>query len=52
MGAQARAAEKNFWKAPRFRKAPPLKKSSPFRFIAETGIEATSKHTGLLEKST
>ena len=51
MGAQARAAEKNFWKAPSVQEgAAGLKKSSPFRFIAETGIEATSKHTGLLEK--
>ena len=51
MGAQARAAEKNFWKAPSVQEgAAALKKSSPFRFIAETGIEATSKHTGLLEK--
>ena len=51
MGAQARAAEKNFWKAPSIQEgAAALKKSSPFRFIAETGIEATSKHTGLLEK--
>ena len=51
MGAQARAAEKNFWKAPTVQEgAAGLKKTSPFRFIAETGIEATSKHTGLLEK--
>jgi biopolymer transport protein ExbB len=51
MGAQARAAEKNFWKAPSVQEgAAALKKSSPFRFIAETGIEATNKHTGLLEK--
>jgi len=51
MGAQARAAEKNSWKAPSIQEgAAALKKSSPFRFIAETGIEATSKHTGLLEK--
>ena len=51
MVAQARAAEKNFWKAPSVQEgAAALKKSSPFRFIAETGIEATSKHTGLLEK--
>ena len=51
MVAQARAAEKNFWKAPSVQEgAALLKKSSPFRFIAETGIEATSKHTGLLEK--
>jgi biopolymer transport protein ExbB len=25
-----------------------LKESSPFRFIAESGLEATSRHTGLL----
>ena len=52
MGAQARAAEKNFWKAPSVQEgAAALKKiaarsaSSP-----KPGIEATSKHTGLLEK--
>jgi biopolymer transport protein ExbB len=51
MGAQARAAEKTFWKAPTVQEgASGLKKSSPYRFIAETGIEASSKHTGLLEK--
>ncbi len=51
MGAQARAAEKTFWKAPTVQEgAAGLKKSSPYRFIAETGIEASSKHTGLLEK--
>ena len=51
MGAQARAAEKTFWKAPTVHEgAAGLKKSSPYRFIAETGIEASSKHTGLLEK--
>ena len=51
MGAQARAAEKTFWKAPSVQEgAAGLKKSSPYRFIAETGIEASSKHTGLLEK--
>ena len=49
MGRQAKAAEKTFWKAPSVRQgADGLKKSSPFRFIAETGLEATSKHTGLL----
>jgi biopolymer transport protein ExbB len=51
MGAQARAAEKTFWQAPSIQEgAAGLKKSSPFRFIAEIGIEATSKHVGLLEK--
>ena len=49
MGQQARAAEKSFWSAPSVRQgADGLKKSSPFRFIAETGLEATSKHVGLL----
>jgi len=50
MGKHARAADKTFWKAPSVREgAEGLKKASPFRFIAETGIEATSKHAGLLE---
>jgi len=51
MGKHARAADKTFWKAPSVQEgAAALKKTSPFRFIAETGIEATSKHVGLLEK--
>jgi biopolymer transport protein ExbB len=49
MGRHARAAEKSFWKAPTVRQGTDgLKKNSPFRFIAETGIEASNKHTGLL----
>ena len=49
MGEQARAAEKSFWTAPSVRQgAEQLKKSSPYRFIAESGLEATNKHTGLL----
>ncbi len=49
MGHQARAAEKTFWTAPSVQKgAVGLKEGSPFRFIAETGIEATTKHEGLL----
>ncbi len=49
MGGQARAAQKTFWTAPSVRQgAETLKKSSPYRFIAETGLEATAKHTGLL----
>ena len=49
MGKHAKAADKTFWKAPSVQKgAEGLKKTSPFRFIAETGIEATSKHVGLL----
>jgi biopolymer transport protein ExbB len=51
MGKHARAADKTFWKAASLQEgAAGLKKTSPFRFIAETGIEATSKHVGLLEK--
>jgi biopolymer transport protein ExbB len=51
MGRAARAAEKTFWKAPSVQEgAAGLKKTSPFRFIAETGIEATSKHVGLLQQ--
>jgi biopolymer transport protein ExbB len=49
MSQQARAAEKSFWAAPSVRQgAEGLKKSSPFRFIAETGLEASKKHDGLL----
>src|SRR5512137_1137601 len=51
MGKHARAADKTFWKAPTVQEgASALKQNSPFRFIAETGLEATSKHVGLLEK--
>ena len=49
MGAQARAADKSFWNAPTVRQgAEKLKEGSPYRFIAESGLEATTKHTGLL----
>jgi biopolymer transport protein ExbB len=49
MNKQARAAEKTFWIAPSVKEgAEGLKKTSPFRFIAESGLEATAKHTGLL----
>jgi biopolymer transport protein ExbB len=49
MGKHARAAEKTFWSAPSVQKGVEgLKKTSPFRFLAETGIEATHKHGGLL----
>ena len=51
MGKHAKAADKTFWKAPTVQEgAAALKKNSPFRFIAETGLEATKKHVGLLEK--
>ncbi len=49
MGHQARAADKTFWTAPTVEKgATALKEGSPFRFIAESGLEATTKHEGLL----
>jgi len=49
MGAQARAAEKSFWTAPSVRQgAEGLADGSPYRFIAESGMEATKKATGLL----
>ena len=49
MGRQARVASKKFWTAPTIQKgAESLKKSSPYRFIAESGLEATTKHEGLL----
>jgi biopolymer transport protein ExbB len=49
MNNQARAANKTFWSAPTVREgAAGLKKSSPYRFIAESGLEASGKHVGLL----
>lgn len=49
MGAQARSAEKTFWTAPSVRQgAAGLKEGSPYRYIAESGLEASTKHTGLL----
>ena len=49
MGRQARAAERTFWKAASVQKgAGDLKEGSPYRFIAESGLDATQKHEGLL----
>jgi biopolymer transport protein ExbB len=49
MGHQARAAERTFWKAPSIQKGTTeLKEGSPYRFMAESGLEATTKHEGLL----
>ncbi len=46
---EGRAARKTFWKAPTVKQgAEALRDGSPFRFIAETGLEATHKHDGLL----
>ncbi len=45
---QARIANEQFWNAPSVNEATTaLKDGSPFRFIAESGLEASQKHTGL-----
>jgi biopolymer transport protein ExbB len=45
----AQTAQDNFWNAGNVRKgADGLEADSPFRFIAEKGLEGASKHTGLL----
>jgi biopolymer transport protein ExbB len=49
MGVAARAAQKKFWKAPTVKQGlDTLKAGSPYRWIAETGLEATNKHDGML----
>jgi len=49
MGGQARAANHSFWKADTVRQgAEGLQKGSPYRFIAESALEATRKHDGLI----
>jgi biopolymer transport protein ExbB len=49
MGGQGRAANQTFWKADTVRQgAETLQKGSPFRFIAESALEATRKHDGLV----
>ena len=46
---EGRAARTTFWRAPTVKQgAETLKADSPFRFIAESGLEATQKHDGLL----
>jgi biopolymer transport protein ExbB len=48
MNRQARVADKKFWNAPTVRQgADSLKTGSPYRFIAESGLEASTKHGGL-----
>ncbi|HSV17343.1 MAG TPA: MotA/TolQ/ExbB proton channel family protein [Casimicrobiaceae bacterium] len=48
---QARVANRTFWDAESVQSgAASLKSGSPFRFIAESGMEATKKHGGLLGK--
>ena len=45
----AAAAQATFWKASSLRQgADGLAENSPFRFIAEKGLESANKHTGLL----
>ncbi|RYX95630.1 MAG: MotA/TolQ/ExbB proton channel family protein [Comamonadaceae bacterium] len=49
MAQQAREAQKAFWKADTVRQgADTLGKQSAFRFIAESALEATRKHDGLI----
>jgi len=49
MGAQAKDASRKFWKSPSVQQgAEGLKKSSPYRFIAESALEANTKHEGML----
>ena len=50
VGVAAKRADKEFWNAPSVKEgASRLKSGSPFRFIAESGLEASDKHTGMLE---
>lgn len=49
MGRMAKLAQASFWKAGTVRLgADSLTKDSPFRFIAEKGMEGATKHDGLL----
>ena len=49
LSRQAREAAKSFWSAGTIRQgADTLHETSPFRFIAEAGLDATKKHDGLL----
>jgi biopolymer transport protein ExbB len=51
MGDQGRAANQKFWNAETVRQgAEALQKGSPYRFIAESALEATRKHEGLIGK--
>jgi biopolymer transport protein ExbB len=49
MGGQGKAANQSFWKADTVRHgADKLAPASPYRFIAESALEATRKHDGLI----
>lgn len=51
MGGQGRAANASFWKADSVQQgAAALQPGSPYRFIAESALEATRKHDGLIGK--
>jgi biopolymer transport protein ExbB len=51
MGGQGRAANASFWKADTVQQgAKALQPGSPYRFIAESALEATRKHDGLIGK--
>jgi biopolymer transport protein ExbB len=51
MGGQGKAANASFWKADSVQQgASALQVGSPYRFIAESALEATHKHTGLIGK--
>lgn len=49
IGRLAKQAERDFWSAPNLSQGmEALKEESPFRFVAQAGLEATKKHDGLL----
>ncbi len=49
IGEQGRAANREFWTRETVRQgADALHKSSPYRFVAESALEATRKHEGLI----
>lgn len=51
IGGQAKDATKKFWDAGTVRQgADLLATNSPFRFIAEAGLDATKKHGGMLDQ--
>jgi biopolymer transport protein ExbB len=51
LGGQGRAANASFWKADSVQQgAQKLQAGSPYRFVAESAIEATRKHDGLIGK--
>jgi biopolymer transport protein ExbB len=51
MGGQGKAANASFWKADSVQQgAESLQTGSPYRYIAESALEATRKHDGLIGK--